>query len=134
MHWMTYKFDMGDIIAQRRVPVYIDDTWRTIIDRITVATDDLLSTKLPKVLNGTACRTPQNEAAARHHRRRKLEDGQFTWQESVWHIHNIIRALAKPHPGAFFKTTDNQCVYIHDYLSLSQIASMKYSSMGGGYA
>lgn len=132
MHWMTDKFDKGDIIAQRRVPVYIDDTWRTILDRITVATDNLLETELPKVLNGTAYRTLQNEAAAKHHRRRKPEDGQFTWQESVWHIHNIIRALVKPHPGAFFKKTDNQCVYIHDYLSLSQITSMKYGCEGGG--
>lgn len=132
MHWMTDKFDTGDIIAQRRVPVYIDDTWRTILDRITVATDGLLATELPKVLNGTASRSPQDEAAAKHCRRRKPEDGQFTWQESVWHIHNLIRALVKPHPGAFFKKTDGQCCYIHDYLSLSQIASMKYSSMGGG--
>lgn len=36
MHWMTDKFDTGDIIAQRRVPVYIDDTWRTILDRKSV--------------------------------------------------------------------------------------------------
>ena len=32
---------------------------------------------------------------------RRPEDGRIDWSKSAWEIHNLIRAVAPPYPGAF---------------------------------
>lgn len=35
-------------------------------------------------------------------RKRGIQDGEIDWRMSGWAIYNLIRALAKPYPGAHF--------------------------------
>jgi methionyl-tRNA formyltransferase/ribosomal protein S18 acetylase RimI-like enzyme len=130
MHYMTAEFDRGDIIAQRRVPIYFEDTWRDVQARISVASEALLAEELPKLLNGTNARQPQDEAQARYYKRRHPEDGQIDWQDSVLHIYNLVRALVKPHPGAFYYNGPNKVV-LDDYLTVPQVTALKYGPAGG---
>jgi len=131
MHYMEATFDTGDIIAQREVPIYIEDTWLHIRSRIACAVALLLTEELPKLLQGENNRVPQDETVAHHWNRRHPEDGLIDWSNSVINIYNLIRALVKPHPGAFYFTKSGKVV-LDDYRAVPQVISLKYGFEGGG--
>jgi methionyl-tRNA formyltransferase len=129
MHYMSPEFDTGDIIAQRRIPMFFTDTWRSILARLRDATEGLLIDELPKVFAGMNARRPQDEARARYYKRRHPEDGEIVWDCSVRHIYNLIRALVKPNPGAFYHRQDGRVV-LDQPLPVSAVAALKYGSGG----
>jgi methionyl-tRNA formyltransferase len=55
---------------------------------------------LPALVAGTAARTPQDSSRASYFGGRKPEDGVIDWSKSATEIHNLVRALAPPYPGA----------------------------------
>jgi UDP-4-amino-4-deoxy-L-arabinose formyltransferase/UDP-glucuronic acid dehydrogenase (UDP-4-keto-hexauronic acid decarboxylating) len=61
----------------------------------------LLDEVLPKVKAGTAPRTPQDETKATVNGRRTAEDGLIDWTKPAEAVHNLVRAVAHPWPGAF---------------------------------
>lgn len=125
MHYMTEDFDAGDIIAQRKVPIYIEDTWIEVLDRITESTDILLEEELPKLFSQTNARTPQDNKNARKWPRRKPDDGRIDWSNNVLSIYNLIRALVKPNPGSFYEN-DDQRIIIDEYLFIPEVVALKY--------
>jgi methionyl-tRNA formyltransferase/L-amino acid N-acyltransferase YncA len=131
MHYMDAHFDTGDIIAQRRVPIHFEDTWRDIQARSMVATEAMLAEELPKLLKGTNSRQPQDESKAHYWPRRHPEDGRIDWGQNVLYIYNLIRALVKPHPGAFYLDAIGQQVMLDEYLSIPQVTAHKYGRAGG---
>lgn len=131
MHYMDENFDTGDIIAQRRVPIYFENTWRDVQARIADATENMLAEELPKLLAGSNARQPQDSGKAHYYKRRHPEDGLINWNGSVLYIYNLIRALVKPHPGAFFLDADGQRVVLDEYRSILQVTGLKYSKGGG---
>ncbi|MCE9618408.1 MAG: bifunctional UDP-4-amino-4-deoxy-L-arabinose formyltransferase/UDP-glucuronic acid oxidase ArnA [Planctomycetes bacterium] len=101
LHHMSDKADAGDIIAQRKVAIDINDTARTLTAKMSAATSALLDEALPLVRTGKAPRTPQNEKDATSFGRRTPEDGVIDWTKSSEEIRNLVRAVAHPWPGAF---------------------------------
>lgn len=128
MHYMTEDFDAGDIIAQNKIPIYIEDTWLEILDRITESTDNLLKEELPKLFSQTNARIYQDIDNARKWPRRTPDDGRIDLSKSVLSIYNLIRALVKPHPGAFYEDGGRR-VIIDEYLFIPEVVALKY---GGG--
>ena len=124
MHYMDKGFDTGDIIACRRVPLFFTDTWLDVRDRIGNATEELMSEQLPLLLKGRASRFPQEKARARHHRRRKAEDGRIDWSHPVRDIYNLIRALVSPMPGAHYVASGKVHV-LDSYLTVAEVAALK---------
>ena len=57
---------------------------------------------LPALLDGTATHTPLDLSRGSYFGRRRPEDGRIDWSRSAWEIHNLVRAVAPPYPGAFF--------------------------------
>jgi len=100
---MTEKPDNGDIVAQTAVPILPDDTAQEVFDKVTVAAEITLDRALPAVLAGTAPRLPQNLALGRYFGGRKPDDGTIDWSRDAESIHNLVRAVAPPYPGAFTK-------------------------------
>jgi methionyl-tRNA formyltransferase len=129
MHYMSPEFDAGDIIAQRRIPILFTDTWCSVLGRLRDVTEDLLIEELPKVFAGTNARRPQDETRAHYYKRRHPEDGQIVWDDSVRHIYNLIRALVKPNPGAFYQSRDGRII-LDQPLPVSAVAALKYGSGG----
>ena len=101
LHYMTPKADAGDIVAQSRVPILPDDTAREVFDKVTVAAEVALDGVLPALMAGTAPRRPQDLAAGRYFGRRRAEDGAIDWSRDATTIHNLVRAVAPPYPGAW---------------------------------
>lgn len=133
MHYMDSNFDTGDIIAQRRVPIFFEDTWLNVRDRIGEATDAMLDEEMPRLLSRTNTRTPQDEKLARHHRRRRPEDGLVDWEQSALSIYNLVRALVRPLPGAFYHHGAGKIV-LDEYLFMSEVVALKYSADAGAQA
>jgi methionyl-tRNA formyltransferase len=100
LHYMTEKPDEGDIVAQTAVPILPDDTAKEVFDKVTVAAELTLHGALPALVAGTAPRRAQDRAAATYFGGRKPEDGVVDWSQSAGIIHNLVRAVAPPYPGA----------------------------------
>jgi len=100
LHYMTEKPDEGDIVAQTAVPILPDDTAKEVFDKVIVAAELTLHGALPALVAGTAPRRAQDRAAATYFGGRKPEDGVVDWSQSAGVIHNLVRAVAPPYPGA----------------------------------
>lgn len=101
LHHMTTEADAGDVIAQSRVVIGPDDTALVVYQRMIVAADALLAETLPGIVAGTAARIPQDPTVATVFGRRRPEDGRFEWSWPGSRIHNLVRAVTHPYPGAF---------------------------------
>ena len=100
LHYMTDKPDSGDIVAQASVPILPDDTAKEVFDKVTVAAELALHGVLPALIAGTAPRRAQDAGAGGYFGGRKPEDGVVDWSQAATVIHNLVRAVAPPYPGA----------------------------------
>jgi methionyl-tRNA formyltransferase len=101
LHEMTVKPDAGAIIGQTAVPILPDDTAYEVFRKVTVAAEQTLWQALPGLLAGNATRTPNDLSSGSYYGRRVAQDGLIDWQQSAQQIHNLVRAVAPPYPGAF---------------------------------
>ena len=60
--YMVKQMDAGDVLAQRAIPIEKDDDNGTMFDKLSILGRDLLLETLPKLVDGTATATPQDES------------------------------------------------------------------------
>lgn len=101
LHQMVAKPDAGALAAQQSVPILPDDTAFEVFQKVVVAAELALYNVLPSILDGTVKLFAQDLAAGSYYGGRKAEDGRINWQQSAVQVHNLIRAVAPPYPGAF---------------------------------
>lgn len=100
LHYMTEKPDNGDIVAQQAVPILPDDTAHEVFHKVTVAAEMALNGVLPALLAGNAPRLKQDLSKGGYFGGRKPEDGVIDWSQDARQVHNLVRAVAPPYPGA----------------------------------
>jgi len=61
---------------------------------------DQLQRFVPHLRDGTLVPRPQDPESGNVRRKRTAEDGRIEWRMSATDIHNLVRALATPYPGA----------------------------------
>ena len=101
LHEMVEKPDAGRIVDQMAVPILPDDLAVDVFRKVSVAAEIVLHRALPALLDGTARPRPQDLAAGSYHGARKPDDGRIDWSKGAREIHNLVRAVAPPYPGAF---------------------------------
>ena len=101
LFYFTPGVDNGDIIAQKHFYITLDDTAQTVYDKATQAGVDLVMEFLPAIKNGTAPRIKQDESISDHWPKRRPKDGLINWESDALDVHNLIRAVTHPYPGAF---------------------------------
>ena len=101
LHRMLEKPDAGALLAQQAVPILPDDTAFHVFQKVTVAAEMALDQVLPQLIAGTAQELPQDLGMGSYFGGRSAEDGRIDWQQPATAIHNLIRAVAPPYPGAF---------------------------------
>jgi methionyl-tRNA formyltransferase len=101
LHYMVGRADAGDIVDSQAVPILADDDAREVYAKVTVAAEMVLVRSLPALLAGSAPRRPQPLLPGEYFGRRTPEDGRIDWSLSALQIHNLVRAVAPPFPGAF---------------------------------
>jgi len=101
LHRMVKRADAGAIIAQQRVVIAPQDNALTLHRKLCLNSAELLSSSLPAILKGNITQTEQDESKATYVGRRTPEDGRIDWNQSAERIHNLVRAVTEPWPGAF---------------------------------
>jgi methionyl-tRNA formyltransferase len=101
LHEMVAKPDAGRIVDQQRVPIGPDDLAVEVFRKVTDAAEVVLKRSLKGILSGTAKLQPQDLSRGSYFGGRRPEDGRIDWSKSAREIHNLVRAVAPPYPGAF---------------------------------
>ncbi|HYY60076.1 MAG TPA: formyltransferase [Burkholderiales bacterium] len=101
LHEMVAKPDAGRIVDQQAVPIGPDDLAVDVLRRVTDAAEIIMRRSIGPLLAGTATLRPNNLAQGSYYGGRRPEDGRIDWGKSAREIHNLVRAVAPPYPGAF---------------------------------
>jgi methionyl-tRNA formyltransferase len=101
LHEMVAKPDAGRIVDQQAVPIGPDDTAAEVFRRVTDAAEIVMKRTIGKLVDGTAELRPNDLSKGSYFGGRRPEDGRIDWRKSAREIHNLVRAVAPPYPGAF---------------------------------
>jgi methionyl-tRNA formyltransferase len=101
LHYMTEKPDNGAIVDQQAVPILPDDTALEVFHKVTCAAEIALNRCLPALIAGTAQAQPQDLSKGGYFGGRRAEDGKIDWLLDAQAVHNLVRAVAPPYPGAY---------------------------------
>ena len=101
LHVMNIKPDNGPIVDQQAVPILPDDTAQEVFEKVTVAAELCLYRAVPQLLAGTETLTLQDLSQGSYFGGRKAEDGRIDWAQGATCIHNLVRSVTHPYPGAF---------------------------------
>lgn len=100
LHEMVAKPDAGRIVAQQAVSIGPDETAVEVFHKVTEAAAAVLAHSLQGLIDGSAELMEQDLKAGSYYGGRKPEDGIIDWSQSARDIHNLVRAVAPPYPGA----------------------------------
>jgi methionyl-tRNA formyltransferase len=105
---MVEKPDAGRIVDQQAVPILPNDTAHEVFGKVTVAAEMVIDRSVPRLVAGTAELHPQDLSQGSYFGGRKPADGRIDWTQDAWSLHNLIRAVAPPYPGAFTQVAGNE--------------------------
>lgn len=112
LHAMVDKPDAGGIVDQMAVPILPEDLAIDVFRKVSVAAELVLERSLPALLDGTARLVPQDLARGEYCGARRPEDGRIDWSRPAREIHDLVRAVAPPFPGAFTALPDGAMLRI----------------------
>nr|WP_159464832.1 bifunctional UDP-4-amino-4-deoxy-L-arabinose formyltransferase/UDP-glucuronic acid oxidase ArnA [Scandinavium goeteborgense] len=101
LHRMVKRADAGNIVAQQKVQITDADVAMTLHRKLCTAAQSLLRDALPQIATGNITETVQDESRATTVKGRTPEDGRLNWEQSAESLHNLVRAVSDPWPGAF---------------------------------
>jgi methionyl-tRNA formyltransferase len=107
LHYMVEKPDAGALVDQQSVPILENDTALDVSIKVAEAAAQVLRRSLPRLLAGTAAATALDLDRGSYFGRRRPEDGRIDWRCTARAVHDLVRAVAPPFPGAF--TEVNGC-------------------------
>jgi methionyl-tRNA formyltransferase len=104
----TSGIDAGDVIRQQAVPIEHRDDVATVLDKLAVASFDILDDVRDQFEDGTVDPSPQDLGDAAYRPRRQPQDGLVDWRWPADRIYDWVRAQTRPYPGAYsFLDGDN---------------------------
>lgn len=93
--------DCGPIVKQLSTDISLQDTAKTVDEKIIKLYDRIIVESLAALESGDAKSTPQDESQASYTCKRTPEDGEINWNNAAIQIYNLIRGLTHPFPGAY---------------------------------
>lgn len=94
--------DAGDIISQSAVQIDIGDDASTLYCKLVEMAKTQIDELLPRLVSGSIAAIKQDQSSGNVWRKRGYIDGQIDWRMTAEAIHNLVRALTRPYPGAHF--------------------------------
>lgn len=101
LHQMNVKPDNGPLVDQFAVPILPDDSAAEVFDKVVVAAEMVLWRSLPALIDGSARLVQQDLSQGAYFGGRGPEDGRIDPTTSAARLHDFVRALSRPYPGAF---------------------------------
>lgn len=121
------KVDTGNIYLQLKVPIYPEDNFGTLHDRLSELGANVVMQTIDIIEKGEYELIQQDNSLASPAPKITKEICRIDWNKSAIEIHNLVRGLS-PHPAAFFVLNDKiYKVYktkVYDNLELAGIASL----------
>ena len=125
-HFMTEGFDEGPIIDVKKVSVLFTETALSLQHKLAAITYPFVDDIVKSFASGSPPEsTPQSDDVANYFSRRSPADGKIQWRMTDLEIHNLIRALVHPWPGAFIDLPNNETLIIDSYRSLEEVAALR---------
>ena len=100
-HIIDEGVDTGDIILQKTVEVLKQDYISDILLKLYPLYRQITRQLLGDIHTGVTEMQKQSVHNYKIYPKRKPEDGCINWRSTIKNIHNLIRAVSKPYPGAF---------------------------------
>jgi methionyl-tRNA formyltransferase len=107
-HFVDEGVDTGPIIEQESVSVSDNEYIGDILNKLYPIYAALSAKVLDKIIGGAPNSRPQNITDSKVYPRRKPEDGKIDWNQPAKAIRDLVRAVSKPYPGAFFFAQNNK--------------------------
>ena len=101
LHIMEAKPDAGDIVGQVAVSISPDETATDVFSKVSQAAVSVIEKALPSLIEGIVPRKPNEIQKGSYFGGRKPADGQIHWSQTAKQVHDLVRAVAPPYPGAF---------------------------------
>lgn len=100
--FMDEGADSGDILSQRKVSISDQEDAGTLYQKLIDTAMVQIEEFTMQLVSGRYPREKQNHAEANVWRKRSKEDGRIDWRMNAQSVCNLVRALARPYPGAYF--------------------------------
>jgi len=100
LFYLDEGVDSGDVIDVARFDIIRHDTCQTLHQKVGMVSAALLLANVPKILAGTASRTPQHGEPT-YLPKRTPEEGRIDWTRRVDDVCGLVRAVTRPYGGAF---------------------------------
>ena len=110
LHYMVAKADAGDIVGQKVVPIDNEDTALTLTKKVTAAACEIIKEVYPLIETKKLKPRKQDMSVSTYFGRRTPADGLINWNSDAQTIYNLIRAVTKPFPGAFFEENGKKII------------------------
>jgi methionyl-tRNA formyltransferase len=107
-HVVDAGMDSGDILTQHRLVLDDDEDVGHALERLMPLYDALPREIVRGLETQSLRRVPQDHALATTFPARTPADGRVQWAAPARHIHNLVRAVAAPYPGAFTRLDDRR--------------------------
>lgn len=101
LHIMEAKPDAGDIVGQSAVSIEPNETATEVFGKVSQAAVTVMNQVLPELVQGRIPRKPNLLGQGSYFGGRKPADGEILWQQTAKQVHDLVRAVAPPYPGAF---------------------------------
>jgi methionyl-tRNA formyltransferase len=98
-HFVDAGIDTGDILLQHRLPVGWTDTYGDLLCRVVQIMPDLVEETVRRIAGKSYTRHRQPEVGT-YFGARGEGDEWLDWRETSVDLHNKVRAIARPGPGA----------------------------------
>jgi methionyl-tRNA formyltransferase len=95
--------DAGPVVGQQRIRIERRDDIQSLYQKVTEASVQLIESELPRILNGTARLSTQDESKRTLYRQRNPEDGSLVHVLTRRQTRDFVRAQTSPYPGAFIE-------------------------------
>jgi len=105
------EIDSGDVILQKKIKILKNDTSFDVIEKLSDFSVEMYLQFIKSAEKNQIVCKKQNNSLATYCCKRIPGDGRIDWSKTSLEIHNLIRALANPFPGAFCYL-DNKCFHI----------------------
>ncbi len=117
LHYMVEKPDAGALVDQEAVPILPNDNALQVSEKVADAAVRVLARSLPLLIAGTAPARPLDLTQGSYFGRRTPEDGRIDWRHGAQAVHDLVRAVAPPFPGAFTEVNGQRLAILETRLA-----------------
>ena len=98
--WLSEQADAGDLLWQKTFRIKNSDHATEVYAKVLDLCREAMAELVPRLNQGELPREAQDSSLASFRPKRSQADGQIHWDASAERCYNLIRALARPYPGA----------------------------------